>query len=415
MFFGTAVLIAGCTTSTPGTAVKPADTQNSGAVVALMDTGPYAVAIGHPFGAVGDKDLQGQRILEAHRIADYTVGPWEVDTEVRYFPGPADSALIGPIPNPELMQNNRVLPDPLPAVAAAHGFIAGFSTVRTAGPKETQLRGLQNVVMEFPDPGAAAAAATEMAAQAPPRGPDVPPGRPIPVPATPEALATHYDLPDGMQQVDSFTARGPYVLFQEARSPSFFIGKDALSLVNAALIAQKTRIDEFTPTALSALPQLPLDPTGSLLSRTLWAPDNSAPFIIGVWQPRGWLHFEVDPLAATGLFNATGVDAVAQRLTTVYQAANADGATRIADSLSKEMAATDSVVPTDGVPGLPVARCFERTKDFQPAGAAMTWRRVAWHLKCVAHVDRWTYTAFSDDLSDVHQQMSAQYRILAGE
>jgi hypothetical protein len=313
-----------------------------------------------------------------------------------------------------MMQDNRVLPDPMPAVAAAHGFIAGFSTVRTSGPKEGQPRGLQNVVLEFPYPGAAAAAATEMAAQEPDL-PGAPPGRPTPVPNSPEALAKTYDLPDALVRIDSFTAHGPYVLFQSARTASGFLGKDADILVDVTLTSQKKRIDEFTPTERSALPQLPLDPTGNLLARTLWAPDNSATFTIGVWHPRGWLHFEVDPVTATGLFNATGVDAVAQRLTSVYQAANADGATRIVDALSKEMTETDGVKPADGVPGLPVAQCFELRKDAQPSSAPMTWRRVAWHFKCVARADRWAYTGFSQDLADVQQQMSAQYRILAGE
>jgi len=411
---GTAVLIASCTSPTSGVAVKAAEPGDAdAAVIALMDTGPYATAQGHPFGAVGD-DAQGQSVLEAHRIADYTVGPWEADDAIRQFPAVIDTAITGPVATPQMMRANAVLPDPLPDVAAAHRMVSGFSTVRTSGPEDGQPRALQNVVLLFPDPGAAAAAAAEMAAKAPDL-PGVAPGRPTPLPGTPEALAETYDLPDGIARVDSFTARGPYVLYQSGRTAAGFLGKDAAVLVDLTLTTQKKRIDEFSPTERSALPDLPLDPTGLLMAQTLWAPDNSAPFIAGMWQPRGWLHFEVDPVTATALFNTAGVDAVGQRLTTVYQAANADGAARIVDEFSDQLAALESVKPVDGVPGLPGARCFERERAALPSTAPATWQRVAWHFKCVARADRWAYTAYSADPADARQQVSAQYRILAGE
>lgn len=91
------------------------------------------------------------------------MGPWEIDEALRQFPAVGDTALTGPVATPQMMYRNAVLAYPLPDVAAAHGFISGFSTVRTSGPDEGQPRGLQNVVLLFPYPGAAAAAAGEMA------------------------------------------------------------------------------------------------------------------------------------------------------------------------------------------------------------------------------------------------------------
>jgi hypothetical protein len=44
----------------------------------------------------------------------------------------------------------------------------------------------------------------------------------------------------------------------------------------------------------------------------------------------------------------------------------------------------------------------------------VSFRRVLWHYKCVARADRYAFTAFSDEESDVKQQTSAQYRMLAG-
>ena len=410
---GCVVVVAGCTSTTSGQAAKAPDPAGSdGVVVSLLDTGDYATAAGHPYGVVGD-DPFGQGILEGHRIAEYTVGPWEADKALRVFPGSLMAGMTGPIATPQMMRDNEVFLNPLPDVAAAHRFIAGFSTVRFTAPTEGQSRALHSAVLRFPDPPAAAAAAGEMAAKAPEIG--VSPGRPTPIPGSPQALAKTYDMEDGSRRVDSFTAHGPYVLYQSARTAAAFLGTDSATLVNGILTLQKRRIDEFAPTELTEMPKLHLDPTGQLLARTLWALDNSAPFIMGVWQPRGWLHFEDDPVASAALFNTAGVDAVTQRLTTVYQAANADGAARIVTDFAEQIGAMESIRPVEGVRGLPEARCFERTKGWVPGTVPVTWQRVSWRFKCVATVDRFAYSAFSDELTDAHQQMSAQYRILSGQ
>src|SRR5207302_10547488 len=118
---------------------------------------------------------------------------------------------------------------------------------------------------------------------------------------------------------------------QSAEAADAMLGTTPSLLVSQALQWQLQRIDQFTPTPVDKLADLPLDPTGQLLAHTLWAPDNDAPFIIGAWKPRAWLHFEDDPLEAASLFNAAAVDAVAQRLATVYEAGNAEGAASVVD------------------------------------------------------------------------------------
>lgn len=407
-----AVLLAGCSAApTPGKAVKAdgADVP----VVALMNTGNYAITPGHPFGVVG-ADTAAQNTIEAHRLAEFTVGPWEVDDALRRPPGALDSGLTAPIASVQVMRDNGMLLGPWPDIAAAHGFLMGFSSVRVSSPQAGQSRGLQNVVLRFPDADSAAAAAAEMVAKAPPLR-DILPGPPAPVANTPESLAVTYALPDGITRVDSFTAHGPYVLYESARTAAALAGTSAAVLVDAALVMQKKRIDEFTPTAPAALADLPLDPTGRLLALTLSAPDNAVPIMAGAWPPQGWLHFEYDPVAAATVFNSASVDAVTQRLTTVYQAGNVDGAVRIAKEFANQMSGMEDVTPTDGVAGLPSARCFQRNKGALPATTPMTWQRLAWHAKCVATVDRYAYTAFSADAADARQQMAAQYRILAGE
>ena len=405
------LLMAGCSTpSTPGRAVRASDAANA-PVVALMDTGAYTVTPSHPFGAVGD-NVASQNLMEAHRIAEYTVGPWEVDDALRTLPGAIDSGLNSPLDSVKMIRDNGVMPTPWPDVAEAHGFQSGFASARvtSTGPQ----RSLQNVVLHFPDAAAAAAAAAEMVAKAPPMG-DVAPGPPAPLANTPESLALTYALPDDVIRVDSFTAHGPYVLYESAVTPTLLTGGVAAVLADSALNAQKKRIDEFTPTAPAELPNLSLDPTGRLLSLTLSGPDNAAPVMAGVWAPQAWLHFEYDPVAAAALFKTAGVDAVTQRLTTLYQAGNADGAARIAEEFAKQTGNLVDVAPIDGVAGLPSARCYQRNKGALPPTAAMTWQRLLWHVRCIATVDRYVYTGFSADPADVRQQMAAQYRILAGE
>lgn len=81
-----AALITGCSSTTTGTPTTAAAGPDSGASVALMDTGPYDTASSKPFGTVGD-DVQGGNLLEAHRMANFVVGPWEVDAELKNMPG----------------------------------------------------------------------------------------------------------------------------------------------------------------------------------------------------------------------------------------------------------------------------------------------------------------------------------------
>lgn len=409
------IALAGCATTITGKAMRAPDSADSdGAVVALMDTGPYATAAGHPYGAVGPDDVSGQALLEAQRMAEFVTGPWEVDAAMRARPDMSLTSVTGPASSAQLLGQNQVLPDPLPAVAAAHNFITAFSTLRVSPKKEGQYRGLQNVVLRFADPVAAAAAAAEMADKIPPP-PGGSPGTPTELPGYPQALAKSYDLRFDIKAVQSFTAHGPYVLFQSAQAANAMLGANPRALAASALGWQLKRIDEFEPTPLDKLADLPMDPTGQLLAHTLWAPDNAAPFIIGAWKPRAWLHFEDDPVAAAPLFDGAAVDAVAQRLATVYEASNAEGAASIVDKFAAQIGSSKDIKPTDGVPGLPGAKCFERVEGALPDTAAASWLRVGWHYKCVASADHYAFTAFSTDKADVKQQVSAQYRILAGK
>ncbi|MDA2893366.1 hypothetical protein PDG61_20800 [Mycolicibacterium sp. BiH015] len=422
MLFLVAVL-SGCSSTLSGTARVATDAPDPDeANVALMDTGPYGTVPTHPFGTVGD-DRIAQGNLEGQRMAQYVVGPWEIDSTLTKREGALHTAATGTIPTPDMMRLNDVASPGIVAVAAKYNLVTGFSSIRMDPLPNSPQPGLalKNVVMRFPDPVAAAAAAPEMAAALPaPLG--APPGRRIQFDRNPEAIATAFEVPataylPAAEVVGSFTAHGPYVLYQyvqSARGDLDFFRRNADVLAQACLDRQKRLIDQFVPTELSKLSELPLDPTGQLLAKTLNAPDNRVPWMIGAWNPRGWLHFEDDPLLSASLFTTAGVKTVSQRLTTVYEADSAAGAAEIVDRFSQEIGKPAAVRPFGGVPGLPNARCFEQ-RDGLPADAAISWQRIQWRYKCVARSDQYAFTAFSASPADVKEQIAAQYRILSGE
>lgn len=394
--------LVGCTSTVGGAAVmdtQPADA--AGVVVSLLDTGSYQTTAGHPVGTAGSEGAGA--VLEAQRMAEYVVGPWEVHRDLRR----PDFSATRAAPDMALLKD--VLAQPILDVASAHSVITAFVTTRSSGDSEVPLA-LTNLVMRFPDVRAAAAAGAEMAAKNSQAGDTR--RSPIAIDDQPDAIASAHDYLDGQTAIDSFTAHGPYVLYQGARSKKARtpgIPPRAEQLVSSALGRQKSLIDQFGAADPAKLIDLPLDPTGKLLARTLPTSATDAAFLAGVWQSRGWLHFEDDPVEAAARYSAAGVEVVARGLTTVYQTGNAGGADGLVE---REATNRDpSIKSITGVSGLPAARCFTRPKiSVEP-----TLHEVAARFRCIASADRYAFVAYSATEKDVKQQIAAQYRILAGK
>lgn len=401
-----AVVLSSCTMTVDGAGQQGAP----GAIVALMDTGVYPTTAGPPMGTVGDLvDLQ--RLMEAERMAEFVAGPWQVDASL-HSPGPWLEALAtGPQIDEKYLRRDSIVPDPLPAVATAHGLVTAFSTQRFTADLS---RGLRNVVFLFPDDASASAAATEMAAKNPP--PETDPGQRVTLDKNLAATATTYSSA-ATDETHGFEAYGRYVFFAKAFvSHADTSAFTSASMVDFALTVLKQKIEGFVPTDPTKLPDLPKDVSGRLLAQTLWAPDdNRLSFIVGAYPATAWLHYEQNPVQALALFRDTGVDFVMQRLSTVYQAASAESAVQLFDALSTEVDDVDGAAATDAVPGYPSARCYERDQPEDIDEGAVTLLRVAWRFKCVGHADRYAFTTYSQHETDVMQQISAQYRILAGE
>lgn len=281
-----AITLTGCTSTIAGVAVTasvPAD--SNGAVVALMDTGSYRTVPYPPFGAAGNAGP----IVEAARMAAYVVGPWRVNQSLQARGEVEETERTSPLPDQQTL--SHVLDDPLADIAAAHGFITGFSSFRTKQNSITTNANaltLQNVVLRFPAADAAADAAAEMAAKLPAPS-DGTQRQPLTIRDQPEAVAVAYQS-GGTAYADSFTAYGSYVLYQQASTKATGSNPNFNSelLIADAVFAQKKLLDQFEPTDPAKLAELPKDPTGQLLARTLTALDrNFAGMAAGVRRRRG--------------------------------------------------------------------------------------------------------------------------------
>lgn len=402
--------VTSCAATVAGSARKSIDPSNPDDVtVGMLDTGDYRVTPGHPIGPAGDAEAGS--IAESRRLAEYVVGPWEVDSTLRQ-PEPRQTSPFLPSPGS--------YPDSLPDIVRAHGLIAGFSTARETTGSDPR-RELVSIVMRFPDPASAADAAQQLAAKDDGAESDIatdsPAGattrHPVTITDHPEAIAWSYDREDGSDEVHSYIAHGVYVFNQRAR--------DSKELRRAALLAEWTinqqaqLIDHFTPTDPAKLKDLPKDPSGWLMSRVLLSPEM--PAITGAWPPGAALHFEDNPAASNTFFTAAGVQWMGQGLTRVYVTKDVNGAGLVVAKLVEQATALPDVEPTTKkVPGMPQAKCFERSRGYTNPNDAPTLKQQLWHYMCVARADRFATVAYTTrDLADAMRQTSAQWRILAGK
>jgi hypothetical protein len=384
------VALAGCSTPVGGTAVKAAHDLNAdGADLAVLDAGNYPTAPRAPKGAAGE--LTMGIILEGHRLANNVVLPTDVDTSL--------TEVLAM--NVVTMQQERgmsvELPDPAQQIVTAHNLLAGFATGRRRADSG---KALINMVLRFPDPAAAADTAQQLLTQVP-----APVSRaPIAVPRyETTALSGTEVTPTGRHAVEAFLPHGPYLLYawgESAQSPD-----DAAQLVAALLDRQIPKIDAFVPTDAAKLVELPIDAAG-YLNRVLPADKDARGSVdFGGFTAYAALHFESDPVQAKADFTAAGVDAVVRLRTSVYRARDAAGAQQLRDAAAKWALAAPGARASDGVNGLPSAKCFEFTKPDE----SRTPR-----FGCFATANRYQVEAWSEQARDVRQQVAAQYLMLTG-
>jgi hypothetical protein len=383
-FVSVALLSAACSTAVDGSAVKESGAPKAPTVdISKLDVGPYPTQPSQPLGVTGDP-LRGV-LVEAQRMANNVVGPWEVDSALTGWFGFGATVLQ----SAEALAN--IGPEPFAAAAGQHGFINGFASARTAEGQKILL----NAVLRFADPGSAAAAATDFGDIAANTGEGVQRAQ---IPGHPDAQAASYTQTEGStgkrwSAVRAFTAHGPYVFMQLAQAVD---GMDpALGLVARTIDLQGPAIDQFRATDPSEFADISLDPTG-LLARTLPVPDKEATTIQNTtYEQRGALQFQSDPSRSTTLFSETDTDLVAMAKTNVYQTKDSESAARIVDGFYAELQPTSQ--PAKPVNNLPDSRCLQlEDKSFYCLGAA----------------DRYAIETTSESLLDAQQQVAAQYAML---
>lgn len=211
--------------------------------------------------------------------------------------------------------------------------------------------------MRFPDADAAAAVAP-LLASADRFGSG--PVSPISITGHPDTHAVAGVSDKGKQAVAAFTARGPFVLYQWGDASST---QTAAQIISATLDKQIPAIDQFQPTDVTELVNLPRDPSG-LVTRTIQQKErrsiNSA--------------YAYDPHAAAAA-------RMVARLTTLE---------------AKGRPGQEGSTPTDPIPNLPGSQCVADDST----------------NTCYVTVDRYVIEAGQRELLDAQQLAAAQYRVL---
>ncbi|OBB13792.1 hypothetical protein A5761_19375 [Mycolicibacterium setense] len=393
-----AVTAVGCTREASEAQPKAAEQNKveAGQVdVAALDPANYPTKPLPPMGNGGGR--QHVAVLEANRLADVVVGPWEVDPAL-IRPAGIGMASGG---SPILPERLQLVMDEEPAEAGKPKMITGFASHRKVDDQKM----LINVVLEMKDPEAAKAAAHDM----PQRmldfaskyefrlGTAV-----IPIPGHDDAFAvaatSKYQEEGERKEVTSFTARGPLVLMQRAIVSGDMA--EAVSLVARVLDLQVPAIDSFTPTPPAELSNLPKDPSG-VLAHALPVPPKGETFLNNAtFGPRGILHYESDPIAAGKAYRDAGVDVVVIADGSLSRTRDNAAAATLAAALG-DLEGPGAMTPADAVRNLPGSHCYQHSASKKYA--------------CVGAFDRYVFAVTGPRLNDVHQKAAAQYLILAAK
>lgn len=377
-----AATAAGCGTVVNGAAKRDAGFHPGDALPALLNPGNYPTKPNKPPGNGGVDGV----ILEGQRMADFVVGPWEVDPTLLVIG--YDATMVWK--NAAALQ--VTLAPPAPDIAGRHDFIVGFGSGRASSGPPGQSKALTNGVLRFASPADAAAAATELGTSSRPEQTS------FPVPGHPEAVALAATADDGTATVESYTPHGTYVFYDYARSQDGNLDT-AAALAAKAIDLQGGRIDRFTPTDPAKFADLPIDPMG-LLVRTLPPAKGQVTIRSGSWGPYGALHFASDPVAAAKIFDDGALVQKSYGESMVFESKDAAGAKRLFDGVTSNPSPGEQ--PAAGVPGLPSSMCTTSPGD-DPTQPKFT---------CTFHVDRYVAAVASGQLGDAQQQAAAQYLML---
>lgn len=384
-----ALVIAACGSATTDQATpttQPAPPTTPIVSPDALDVGRYPTTPRPALGVAGN--APAGIAAEAQHLADFVVGAWDVDPDM-VSPYLSSTYLVTA---PTALE--QLGPATIATAAERQRMVNGFVSARQIPGRSI----LVNGVLRFPDPATATAAAAEMSQAGTQQQIQGATPTVTTIPGHPDAVAATYPFtPHGTDRawaaIRSFTPHGSYVLMQVAQSIDGL--EPAAAMVAKTIDLQGPLVDEFTPTPIDRIADVPLDPTGMLV-RTIPAEVGTAPATKNAaYSARGAVHFQSNPVGSATLFKDAGVTVVAMGETNVYEAKDGPSAALVANSFGKEVD-VDGVSPADPVPALPASRCLQFPQGFY----------------CVASADRYAIEVHADQLQDAHQQVAAQYVML---
>lgn len=391
------LLVAGCANTEAGKAEgghAPATVD-----VNLLGTGNFPVTPTAPLGVAGAPLIGAQ--IDARRMADNVVGPWEVDPQM-VVPGLSRALVIT-----DAAALSTVMPAGVADTVKAHHLLYGFASDRL-DPEQWRL---MNAVLRFPDAAAATAAAADLAAAVVGLSPAV--DHPVPIPGYPGARATTYSYnasvgPDQPVTMYSFTPHGQYVLGQLVYAPQ---QDGAVAAIAATLDAQVPRIDQFVPTDPAQFATLALDPSG-LLAHTMSPPTYPDPPSTrplsaksGTYLPRAALHFQDDPVDTAPLFTAAGLEVMTYNHTVVYRVRDAASAAKLVNDLADLTARVEVAAhPVNAVDFLPGSRCVQSEVDPTMTNGSVFY--------CFAALNNSVISVHNASDVGARQETAAQYKML---
>ncbi|MCP2289037.1 hypothetical protein APR08_001954 [Nocardia amikacinitolerans] len=279
--------------------------------------------------------------------------------------------------------------DAIKEAAERNGLLTGFIAHRTNGDRERR-KDLTHGVMRFPDDATARQAAADLAdAAVHSRGMLESVARtPAPLPGAPESRFSHKEE-RGRSEGMAFTPFREYVIHTSVRAATL---DEVRQTTLRAIDLQGPLLDGFIPTRLVDYPDLPYDPDG-VFALTIGDGDAQQ----GAYRRRGAVLFAQDQPRAASLFRQVGVNAMANKGTTVYRTDEPSGAQRLSTGLA-EMQREHRPAPT--APGVPSSSCVS-----DPKGGANSWF-------CVVATGRYVGEIWAKTQDDAHRLLEEQYRVL---
>ncbi|WP_174187946.1 DUF7373 family lipoprotein [Nocardia barduliensis] len=356
--------------------------------LAQLDVGNYAT---QPRALGTAKNPEQARMIEAERLANFVPLPSDIDPAfVSANPSIAKVFLDPKGSLGRIMDVSRF-------AEAAPDFVSGFLSSAGSAP-DNRGTDLVNAILIFPDEQKAAAAAAALERvdfEANNRN------MPVQIPKYPAAHA-HWQPTD--QSIGSWFATGKFVIYTWVYDyVKVFLEKvdlpQLLTLVEKSLDTIVPAIGRFTPTPVDQLMTLPIDMDG-MLNRALPRPrEDSWIDVPGAYTLQGALHFTTDSAEDRRIIEAAGVDRYATDGTDLFRTRDAAAAVQLREErggLTKKFRAAQAPK------GLPAARCKEYIGN----------KTVVVRYYCSVTHDRYAAFAWSHQLLDAQQRISAQYALL---